>query len=70
MTQFMYLRIAEKAFIRFWYKGKTVADMDIMGDIEIINSPESIWWIKIKNNKGQIGWTNQSNDFGNQDACG
>ena len=55
---------------KIWYKGKTVVDMDIMGDIEIINTPKSIWWVKIKNNKGQIGWTSQSEDFGNQDACG
>jgi hypothetical protein len=28
------------------------------------------WWVKIKSADGRIGWTNQSENFSNIDACG
>lgn len=52
-----------------WYKGRFVENLDVMEDIEILNKPESVWWVKIKNNKGQTGWTNQPDKFGNKDRC-
>jgi hypothetical protein len=53
-----------------WYKGKKwepYADVDAL---EIIEKPVSIWWAQIKNNKGQIGWTKDTDSFDNQDECG
>lgn len=35
-----------------------------------IPRPTSSWWVKMKNRQGQIGWTNQPENFGNKDACG
>jgi len=28
------------------------------------------WWVKIKSKEGWIGWTNETDNFSNQDACG
>lgn len=53
-----------------WYQGRSVENLDIMENIEIQNKPESVWWVKIKNKKGQTGWTNRPNDFRNKDRCG
>lgn len=53
-----------------WHQGKFIENLDIMGNIEILNKPASVWWVKIKNQKGQIGWTNRPDDFGNKDRCG
>jgi len=38
--------------------------------LTIQTEPKSIWWVKLKNKRGQIGWTNKPDSFGNKDACG
>ncbi len=32
--------------------------------------PVSVWWVKVKTDKGVIGWSDKSTHFGNVDACG
>jgi len=32
--------------------------------------PETIWWVLIRNQDGQEGWTREVDHFGNIDACG
>jgi hypothetical protein len=60
-----------EGYFRIWYRGKIfedeVFDQDFM---KVLSSPDSIWWVKIKNRKGQIGWTKLSENFDNQDGCG
>jgi hypothetical protein len=34
------------------------------------SKPESTWWVKIKLPDGVEGWTKQTKNFGNMDACG
>jgi len=54
---------------KIWFQGK----IDIKGMIEnfeILQYPETVWWVKIKNTKGQVGWSNQTENFGNMDALG
>lgn len=38
--------------------------------LHVIAEPETEWWIKVKNQRGQVGWTKQNDHFGNMDACG
>lgn len=52
-----------------WYQGRFVENIDVMENIEIFNKPKSVWWVKIKNKKGQTGWTNEPGKFGNKDRC-
>jgi hypothetical protein len=35
-----------------------------------LEQPQSVWWVQIRNAKGQIGWTDQPEKFGNKDAAG
>jgi hypothetical protein len=37
---------------------------------DVFRWPESVWWVQIKNQRGQLGWTNRAVDFGNRDALG
>lgn len=30
----------------------------------------STWWIKLRNSRGQVGWTAEADAFGGNDACG
>lgn len=39
------------------------------GVFNITEKPESVWWVKIRNNRGQTGWSNHPEAFGNMDAC-
>ena len=38
--------------------------------LHVIAEPDSIWWVQVKNARGQTGWTKQNRHFGNMDACG
>ncbi len=61
----------------FWFHGKTYSDQ-ISGEaddgpppagaqIQIISRPEYVWWVKVRNAKGQVGWTDQTDRFTNMD---
>ena len=30
---------------------------------KIIEHPESVWWVQIRNSRGQVGWTNEPDKF-------
>jgi hypothetical protein len=66
-----------EGFDLFWYHGKTFSDQ-ISGDpdpsppspgssIQIISRPKYVWWVKVRNARGQVGWTDQTNRFTNMD---
>jgi len=38
--------------------------------IEVIQQPESVWWVKVRSRHGLIGWTHQSERFSNMGSCG
>ena len=38
--------------------------------IQVSNEPDTVWWVKVKNNRGQIGWSKQNKNLGDMDACG
>lgn len=60
-----------EGWYRMWYRGKFFEDDGYAeGEINIVTQPESVWWVKIRNRKGQIGWTKSSESFDNQDQCG
>lgn len=63
------LSYSGEGFWKVWYRDKIVS-LQEGTDFEMINKPETIWWVKIRNNAGQSGWSNQPDNFGNKDACG
>jgi hypothetical protein len=38
------------------------------GDVE--EEPTIVWWANVRNRRGRIGWTKDTDAFGNRDACG
>ena len=38
--------------------------------IHVVSEPNYVWWVKVKNGSGQIGWTKHDENFGDMDACG
>ncbi len=56
-----------------WYKGKIwnpgpdEDNASIRDSLEYEKASESTWWVQVKNRKGQVGWTNQPDDFSNKD---
>jgi LysM repeat protein len=60
-----------EGYYRTWYKGRYLFDSYYNNpDVKQISDPELVWWVKIKNRKGQIGWTKLPENFDNKDACG
>jgi hypothetical protein len=31
---------------------------------------KTVWWVKVRSSAGWIGWTDQTDNFGNMDSCG
>lgn len=50
-----------------WVQG-TLAGTNIEEDFEMIEYPVAVWWVKIRNARGQIGWSNQPENFDNKSA--
>jgi hypothetical protein len=36
----------------------------------IVEPWQSVWWVQIRNSRGQVGWTNEPAKFANKDALG
>jgi hypothetical protein len=59
-----------EGFYSVWHQGKTYSVNLDDGNIKQLSRPISIWWVKIKNKKGQTGWTKLPENFDNMDSCG
>ncbi len=38
--------------------------------IQITTEPKTVWWAKVQDARGRVGWTREVDHFGNMDACG
>ena len=62
-----------------WFNGRLLDAVDTLplqgatgwpGKGVLNEAPVAQWWVQVRNEKGQTGWTNQPEAFGNKDACG
>lgn len=37
--------------------------------MHVISEPGNIWWVKVKNRRGQVGWSKEDEHFGDMDSC-
>ena len=45
-----------------WYKGRVFASVDdFWSNVELIKTPELIWWVLVKNKFGKYGWLRLKN---------
>ena len=61
-----------EGYMKFWLRGRILSDQiyDGAGTFRIMSQPETVWWVKVKNQQGKIGWSKQTDHFGNMDSCG
>ena len=38
--------------------------------LHVVSEPETVWWVKVRDRHGRIGWSKQDDHFGDMDACG
>jgi hypothetical protein len=60
-----------EGYNKVWYRGRmgeAQIDDDTLYRVE--RRPESTWWVKVRNRRGKVGWSNQADDFGDNDSCG
>jgi hypothetical protein len=69
---------------KIWFRGKTYeedmpsprdssySDPEAMAraPIRMSSEPKTVWWVKVRNRRGQVGWSRQPEHFGDMDACG
>lgn len=74
------LHYAGEGYDLFWFKGRTYSDQIAANEpdadppsaelkIQVISRPLEVWWVKVKNKKGQVGWTDQTRNFAHMDRC-
>ena len=60
-----------EGFHRVWYKGRiTEEETYDRKFFRELRKPKAVWWVKVRNSKGQIGWSREPDNFGNKDQCG
>jgi len=37
--------------------------------LHVVSEPKSVWWVKVRNRHGKIGWSKQDDHFGDMDRC-
>jgi hypothetical protein len=38
--------------------------------LTVVEQPEMVWWVKVRDARGREGWTREVDHFGNIDSCG
>jgi hypothetical protein len=38
--------------------------------LRVADPPQTTWWVQIRNARGQVDWTDESEHFSGADACG
>ena len=75
---FYLLHYEGEGYSKIWFRGKIYSDeIPLPGTgqaasaaFQVVSEPDTVWWVQVKNSRGQIGWTKQHDHFGNMDACG
>jgi hypothetical protein len=63
---FYVLHYEGEGYWRIWFRGKLT---QVHESVVRIHSPKAVWWVKIKDAHGNIGWTVSHGNFQHQDAC-
>ena len=75
---FPLLRYQGEGYWKFWLQGQPDSDQlpdindtasDSELDLRVVSWPETIWWVKVKNRRGQVGWTSETLHFDHVDTC-
>lgn len=75
---FYLLHYEGEGYSKIWFRGKIYSDeiplpgtgQTASAAFQVVSEPATVWWVQVRNSRGQIGWTKQHEHFGNMDACG
>ena len=60
-----------EGFAKVWFKGRVVEGEPYDETFfKPIRKTKSVWWVKIRDRRGRIGWSREPENFGNVDQCG
>jgi len=60
-----------EGFVQAWFKKRLFqAEPYDTSTFKVLRDAKSVWWVKIKNSKGKIGWSREPEHFGHIDQCG
>ena len=55
-----------EGFVKAWFKKRIFqAEPYDTTIFKIVRDPKAVWWVKVRNSKGKIGWSRQPDNFGN-----
>lgn len=60
-----------EGFFKVWYKGRVISGVEIDEDkFNVTRQADAVWWVKIRNRQGKVGWSKLPDNFDNKDQCG
>jgi len=60
-----------EGFMTAWFKGRQFSGQIYLPEqYKIIRDPNSVWWVKVRDRKGKVGWSREPDNFGHKDSCG
>jgi hypothetical protein len=59
-----------EGFYKAWFKGQLLDGVEAYGDIVLTVMPVSVWWVKMSDSTGKVGWTRETGNFGDNYGCG
>jgi hypothetical protein len=66
------LRYAGEGAWVVWAGGRALATEaeEAGGPLRVLSRPRTVWWVQIRNWRGETGWSDQPERFSGSDACG
>ena len=77
------LHYSGEGVYKFWFRGRVYEDSidrplategSHGGGInrpyaELLSEPKTVWWVKVRDGRGRVGWSRQTEHFGDMDSC-
>ena len=58
-----------EGFTKAWFEGKLYTSVDYSAfSWGTAQKPQSVWWVKVRNAAGQVGWTDEPDKFDGKEA--
>jgi len=66
------LRYAGEGAYLVWARGRAVEaeSEEAGGHLRVLSTPRVVWWVQIRNARGEVGWSDQPDRFTGRDGCG
>jgi len=66
---FYLLTYQGEGYSKAWIKGRVHTDIEV-ANYRPKRLPSAIWWVQIRNSRGQVGWTQHPEAFDGKDSLG